>query len=294
MATTIFSLNSVACSQRFSLASFRLVYCLKSYDSHTVTYTTSYSLESNLHLSVDDDPESIRGSMELVAAVFVVLLPKPPSESSMKGVKGCCCCFSDTFCREKLRGKEWLLYFFAVRYGSVEEGIAVPISWNGSRLRILESTGGSKWSSCPIDDRLEVDLENAGETTIELFLQKSGAGMKEKRKVIHAFNWGQRSGQANNFLAYYSANLQALTMFENLPKKGLDKNLPWRPIQGGGIRLVWSWTRTVSARRCRRKGPRGGHHPGSSGWGPDGSHWSAYRRPVQIKVLRSESLQTKR
>ena len=50
--------------------------------------------------------------------------------------------------------------------------------------------------------------------------------MKEKRKVIHAFNWGQRSGQAKNFLAYYSANLQALTMFENLPKKGLDKNLP--------------------------------------------------------------------
>ena len=126
------------------------------------------------------------------------------SESSIKGVKGCC--FSDTFCSEKLRGKEWLLYFLAGRCGggsgddSVEAPV-VPISWNGSRLRILESTaGGSRWSSCPIDDRLEVDLENdAGETAIELVLQKSGLKKKFESVQTLSASKGKKVGKSKHF-----------------------------------------------------------------------------------------------
>ena len=96
---------------------------------------------------------------------------------------------------------------------------------------------------------------------------------------MHAFTRDQWSGLSSLLLCKFTSTHNVWKIAKKSPQKG---SLPWRPIQGGGIRLVRGWA--VSTCRHRRKSPGGGHHPRSSGWGPEWSHWSTYRRPVPIKV----------
>ena len=142
--------------------------------------------------------------------------------------------------------------------------------------------GWEFWHRCDLHGQSRIALRSILKMRVMPLLSYFCNAMRGSKKISLVFNVTLLLKRIQAFV------LITFLMTSTVAKKSRHRKsghlyIPRRPVEGSGVGLiVRGWA--VSPCGRRRKGSGGRHEPRSGSRGPDGSDWSAYRRPKSIQV----------